>query len=127
MMKRGFFYIEILMGLTIFGLVCITSLPLLNTSMKNFVRIKDNSEMYHIGEMVMEKLKTSNPDILDILTQLEVSDKVDYIDDDFDNKKYSCQLIRIENGRKLLEFKVIVSKVNQEKTYVEYRASIPKN
>ena len=126
-MKKGFLFIEVLVGLFILGLVAVTCLPILNLSLNNFTRIKDKSEMHYIGEMVLEKFKSKDDYIVDLMAQLETVDAVDYSDNSFDSDKYSCQLVRLKSTHKLLEFKVIVNKQDQENnSYVEYKASIPK-
>lgn len=125
-MKKGYFFIEILVGLSILGLIATTTLPILNMSIDNFNRIKDKSEMNYIAEYVIEKFKTKDDYILELMSQLEGLPMVDYKDDSIDNLKYICSIIKTSNSDKLLEFKVRVNKIGQEKDYVEYKASIPK-
>lgn len=125
-MKKGYFFIEILVGLSILGLIATTTLPILNMSIDNFNRIKDKSEMNYIAEYVIEKFKTKDDYILELMSLLEGLPMVDYKDDSIDNLKYICSIIKTSNSDKLLEFKVRVNKIGQEKDYVEYKASIPK-
>lgn len=125
MKRRGFSLVEVLVGLSLLGLISVTAIPMLTFSFNNFTRVKARSEMCFIGEMVVEKFKTDSVIILDYLNQLESSDSIEYIDDNFDKDKYSCTIYKIENRTRLIDIKVKV-KEQVSSSYVEYMVSIPK-
>lgn len=127
MKKNGFVLLEIIIGLFFIGLLSTVYLPIISSSLNNFNKVKDKNEMNYIGEMVVEKLKTSSSEILDVLDELENIGESNYVDDDFDNEKYSCKITKMNNSASLLEFVVKVNLKNQEDGYnVEYKSSRPK-
>lgn len=124
MKKKGFILLEIIIGLFFIGLLSTVFLPILSSSLNNFNKVKDKNDMNYIGEMVVEKLKTSSTDILDVLAELDINGEVNYVDDDFDNEKYSCKITKMNNSDSLLEYVVKVNLKNQEYDYnVEYKSS----
>lgn len=125
MKRKGFSLIEVLVGLSLLGLISVTALPMLTFSFNNFARVKARSEMCYIGEMVVEKFKTDSVIILDYINQLESSDSIEYIDDNFDKDKYACTIYKLGNHSRLMDIKVEVrEKVHSSN--VEYMVSIPK-
>lgn len=125
MKRRGFSLVEVLVGLSLLGLISVTAIPMLTFSFNNFARVKAKSEMCFIGEMVVEKLKTDGVNILDCINQLETSDSLEYIDDNFEKDKYTCTIYKIEDHPRLMDIKVRV-KEQVTSSYVEYMVSIPK-
>lgn len=127
MKKKGFVLLDVIIGLFFIGLLSTVFLPILTSSLNNFNKVKNKNDMNYIGEMVVEKLKTSSSEILDILDELDNNGEVNYVDDDFNTEKYNCKITKINNSDSLLEFNVKVNLKNQENGYnVEYRASRPK-
>lgn len=124
MNKKGFILLKVTIGLFFVGLLATIFIPILSSSLNNFNKVKNKNEMNYIGEMVVEKLKTSSPDIISIIADLEDIGEVNYVDNDFDSLKYNCRIIKTNSSNGLLEFIVKIKLNNQEKAYyVEYKAS----
>ncbi len=124
---KGFILMEIIVGLSILGLITITCLPILSICIKNLNEIKENTEMIYICEMVVEKIKTMDETAQLIIQELEVKGSYEYKGDDFDSNKYSCHIDKIKDDKKLIEFNVKISKRDQENTpYVEFKTAVSK-
>lgn len=127
MNRRGFYLIEVLMGICLIGLIAVTALPIVTFSYSNFNRVKIRSEMCFIGELAIEKLKSNNSNVVDYINQLEYEDSIEYTDESFDKKKYICTIYKVANHPRVMDIKIKVHRKEKESSsYVEYIVSIPK-
>ncbi len=58
MNKKGFSLIEVLLGLFLLGLISVSILPVLTSTVINMNKNKIKLEMNYIGEMALEKIKS---------------------------------------------------------------------
>ncbi|QAT61780.1 MULTISPECIES: type II secretion system protein [Tissierellales] len=58
MKRKGFFLIEILLGLFILGIVAVFVLPILNNALYNFSLLEHKMKMKYYGETVIENIKS---------------------------------------------------------------------
>lgn len=126
--RKGSMLIQIVIALFFLGIMSITFLPILTSSIKSFQRIKLQNEMIFIGEMIIEKIKSEAAKVSDISTQIELNDKINYEDEDFDCDRFNCYIHKIESSSDILEFSVRVENKNDGSSeYIEFKASIPKS
>lgn len=60
MKRKGFTLVEALLGLFLLGIISVTVLPIVTTSLKNINKSKIKMEMNYIGEMAIERIKSYN-------------------------------------------------------------------
>lgn len=58
MKRKGFTLIEALLGLFLLGLISVTTLPILTSSLLNINKSRIKIEMNYIGEMAIERIKS---------------------------------------------------------------------
>ena len=58
MNKSGFVLMHVLLGLFLLGLVTVTCLPILNTSLNNFQLVNIKMDMIYVAESVIEQIKS---------------------------------------------------------------------
>lgn len=125
MKLKGFILMEIIMGIFLVGIFVMMVSPLITFSFNNINRIKNRDEMNYIGEMVVEKVKSRQDQIMVYINKLETLDEITYIDDDFDSDKYFCKLIKKYSSNRFLEFLVHVE-LKGGSEYVQFEASFTK-
>lgn len=113
------------MGVFLIGILAAMVFPLISFSFNNINRIRNRDEMNYIGEMVVEKIKSRQGPVRGFINELESADEVDYIDDDFDQDKYYCKLIKKYSSERFMEFLVHVE-LKDGSEYVLYEASFSK-
>jgi len=59
--RNGFLFVEILIGLFILGIITITCLPLISTSLDNMRLARIKAEMAFLAESTMEKILNYDP------------------------------------------------------------------
>lgn len=59
--KKGFLFINVLMGLFLLSIIVVSCLPLINTSLDNIRLTKIKTKMVYIVESAMEKIMNYNP------------------------------------------------------------------
>lgn len=72
MERKGFTLVEVLLGLFLLGIISITVLPIVTSSLNNLSRNKIKMEMNYIGEMAIERIKAYNEESS---KELYISDK----------------------------------------------------
>ena len=125
MKLKGYILMEIIMGIFLVGIFAMMVFPLITFSFNNINRIKHRDEMNYIGEMVVEKVKSRQDQIMVFINELEILDEITYIDDDFNSDKYFCKLIKKYSSRRFLEFLVHVE-LKGSSEYVVFEASFSK-
>ena len=55
--RKGFTLVEVLIGLSLLGLVSVTILPIISSSMMNLNKNNIRMEMNYLGETVIERIK----------------------------------------------------------------------
>lgn len=125
MKLKGFILMEIIMGIFLVGIFVMMVSPLITFSFNNINRIKNRDEMNYIGEMVVEKVKSRQDQIMVYINKLETLDEITYIDDDFDSDKYFCKLIKKYSSGRFLELLVHVE-LKGGSEYVVFEASFSK-
>lgn len=126
MKRKGTILLEVIIGLFFIGILASICLPILTTALVNFNRIENRYEMNYIGELIVEKLKSPSQENMDVLQIVDLEGSVNYICDEFDSDKYSCEIKKIKSSANLLEILVKISDNKGKENYVEYKASIPK-
>lgn len=139
MNKRGFTLIEIMIALSLLGILSITILPMLQGSFSIFNKNDIVFEMMNRAEMTMERLKAYDEDGSDDFQIYDM--KVAEIIDHFSDKKeasislpqldkdedYIIQISKEERAANLWEISVLVSYKKGEKyDDMLYKALIPK-
>jgi len=123
MSRKGNMLIQVVVMLFFLGIISISFLPILISSINNFKRIKLQNEMIYIGEMVVEKIKAKDESIISNFSNIK-SD-MSYEDEDFDTDKFKCNIYKIRSNSDLLEFLVRVENKHGKIQIVEFKASIP--
>lgn len=72
MKKNGFTLVEVLLGLFLLGLISVTVLPIVTSSLMNIGKSKIKMELNYIGEMAIERIKSYNEESA---TELYIFDK----------------------------------------------------
>lgn len=111
MNNRGFILTQVLVGLYLLGLVLVSALPLLNTSISNLNLAKDKKDMINTAETVIEQIKSFNyknnsdtelvfdMELADIIELFEEQGEVNLslpIDKDNSEYKYICDIYKTE-------------------------------
>lgn len=140
MKRKGFTLVEVLLGIFLLGLISITILPIVNSSLMNINRNKIKMEMIYIGEMAIERIKSYNPESD---TAVYISDKkVTEIIELFRNKnsseifiyqeensgKYLLKIVKNQRTNNLWEIRVYVyhDEKRSNLSHVEYKTYILK-
>lgn len=103
MERRGFTLVEVILGLFLLGLISVTTLPIVTSSLMNISKSKIKMEMNYIGEMAIERIKSYNEESS---TDLYIFDKkLSEIVECFRNPGPSEVTIskEMENGKYLLK------------------------
>ena len=56
--KKGYIFLDVIVGIFLLGLVTVTSLPILASSFNNFNKINMYSEINYLGEHIFERLSS---------------------------------------------------------------------
>lgn len=106
--KNGFLFVEILMGLFILGIITVTCLPLISTSIDNMRLARIKTDMAFFAESAMEKILNYDPK---------------YTNDDYIFDISLCELIEIFAKNE----SVVVDLPLDDEYYCNYRLRICKN
>ena len=135
MSRRGFTLIEVIVGLALLGLISITIIPILNSSILNIIKSKIRLEMSYIGEKAIERIKAYDEEenneglifdtnISDIIDSFRKSDKVDIsLYKEKKGEKYKLQIIKEDrpNGLWMMNIYVYHNKEGSNLPHVEYK------
>lgn len=141
MNKRGFILTQVLVGLYLLGLIIVSVLPLLNTSISNLNLAKENKDMINTAETIIEQIKSFNyknnsstelvfdMELLDIIELLAEEKEVNLslpIDKENAEYKYVCDICKIEKDN-LWELNVSIAFENGVKKIneIEITALLP--
>lgn len=109
-MKKGFILLEILLGITFFGIVAALSLPVMTNSLTSMDRAAQKGEMIYFCDYVAQKLKTDEDEIAVAVGNLLEEGTTKFIDEVLDEETYNCTLDLIEaEGNYLLISVTIIS------------------
>lgn len=108
MKRKGFILFEIIIGLFFLGILAVSILPLLGFSFNTIRNIRYKDEMNYIGEMVVEKLKSSSESTLRTIADLDSFGEVNYEDEDFNTSIYQCKLVKQYSSEGFIEYTVFV-------------------
>ena len=119
---------EIIVGMFLLGIISSFTFATLSMSTRGFNKIGHRNEMNYIGEMVIEKLKTEDPYIKEVLEKVDTIGQSNYEDESFDNDKYTVTIFKDSGSEYLIEISVEIFHNYQEKEpiYVDFKATIPK-
>lgn len=127
MKRKGSILIEAILGLCFIGIISTYMLPLLSFSFNSVKDIRYMDEMSYIGEMVVEKMKSKRASIDEVISNLVLTGKVEYVDNTFDERRYCVEIIKEEESAELLEYSVIVkTKGGESGKEIIYKSSIRK-
>lgn len=140
MKKSGFTLIELIISLSILGIVTITIVPLVNSQYNLFNRQKTKAEMIYTCESIIEKLKAyDNNNVNNIrICEIELSyifelfnlqEKVEIdLEDNSNDIKYLINIRKEEKSKELWILYVSVNHNNDKRGVdgVTYKAYIPK-
>lgn len=127
--NRGSLFFDLLFGIFIIGLISIVTFPILNSTLSNFIKIREKNEMNYIAEFVVEKLYSLDSES-QVFKDLEVYNEVEFYDfKDEDIENFQCKIFKINDSELLWELRILVYPKGEEgsSTNVEYKAVIPKN
>ena len=128
MKNKGFSLVEIIIGISLIGIISVFTFSIISFSINGFLSVREKNSMIYIGEMVIEKLKVNDPYILAIIEEVEEFGQAYYLEEDFDRDKYSVLITKSYSSEGLIEVIVKVTLLNREKDiYVEFKAAIPKH
>lgn len=128
MKKKGFIFLEIILGIFLLGLISIVALNLLNLTSVFFKKAEENIEIDYIVEMIIENLKSKDEMSTDFLNGLSSGSDSEYpLTEDYKDK-YTCDVILTEDNDYLWCFKLKIYKtIDKGRTiYEEFQGSIPK-
>lgn len=140
MKRKGFTLIEVLLSLSLIGLIAVTTLPILTSSLLNINKTKVRLEMNYIGEMVMERIKSFNEEgspetyichkkISEIIYLFRNQNMVELnLNEKKDNENYLIKIIKKERTDRLwiIEVYVYHEKEGSNLNHVEYKTYILK-
>jgi len=90
-MKRGFMFVEIIVGLAIFGLVSVTSYNLLKSSFANTEKTELKLSMTYTCQEIVEELKSNTQKNEALFTELLTDGSYIYTSDKIEDK-YICEI-----------------------------------
>ena len=129
MNKKGFLLIEVLLGLFLFGIIAVSCLPILNTSLNNLRFTKDKMDMVFMVESTMEQIKSfdynlTNDDkylfdmkLKEVIRILREEDPVTItLPLDLEDNKfpYKCTIYKEDKGKNLWSIEVEISTLKDE-------------
>lgn len=138
--KDGFLLIEAIMGLFILGIIVVTCLPLISTSIENIKVVKIKSELIYIAESTIEKILSFSQNyekdeyIMDIkisklMKILSMNDSaiIDLPQHDENNWPYKLKVYKDTINHKLWAIKIEISSIKEEKRIekVVFQSIIP--
>lgn len=140
MKRKGFTLIEVLLSLSLIGLIAVTTLPILTSSLLNINKTKVRLEMNYIGEMVMERIKSFNEEgspetyichkkISEIIYLFRNQNIVELnLNEKKDDENYLIKIIKKERTDRLwiIEVYVYHDKEGSNLNHVEYKTYILK-
>lgn len=141
MNKNGFLLIEVLLGIFLLGIVCVTYLPMFSLAQNNFYLLEVKNDMKFFAETIMERIKAfdySNEEtgyILDMgMTELfdlfytKATVEITLPISDAFECKYDVIIIKKSKTDNLWDITVkVISKGNRERIKdVEFKALLPK-
>lgn len=129
MFKRsGFLFIEVLMGLFLLGVIVVSCLPLISTSLENIRLTKMKAEMVFIAESAMEKMLNYNSlypyeeyifdtTVDELMDKFKKNDKItiDLPLEDDDNWNYFLRISKNNINDKLWNILIEISPRKEEK------------
>lgn len=126
MKRRGFIFLDILVGLFIIGLIVVVSFPILDLTQKSFKKSEELMEMIYVSETTVESLKCKDQMAVDFLSDLNKAGELEY--PCLENPKYTSRVKLLDKHGELWFLNIKVNKKNDEggKEYVELKATIPK-
>ncbi len=138
--RKGFTLVESILGLFLLGLIGVTTLPIIHSSLIIFKNHNIRLEMMYIGEMTIEKIKAYNIDsesdlyIYDVAVSelIELFNRNNSIEIDLpkkeNNEKFSLKIIKDEKLDSLWMLSVYVyhNKEGSNISNVEYLAYLRK-
>jgi len=127
--KKGYIFLDVIVGIFLLGLVTVTSLPILASSFNNFNKINMYSEINYLGEHIFERLSSYDEYSKDFLLKLEEEGEIFFLDlDNYYLEKYDCKVINTGINEYLWEFKIVIYPKENKGNYnhEEFKGSIPK-
>ena len=135
MERRGFTLVEVLLGLFLLGLISVTVLPIVTSSLMNISKSKIKMEMNYVGEMAIERIKAYNEESSRDLYIFDkkVSEIVEYfripgpgeisISEKMDNGKYLLKIVKDQRSDVLWKISVYVyhDEKGSNLNHVEYK------
>lgn len=136
-MKKGFYLIEVIIGLFLLGLITVSILPLNNIIIFNLKNQKHKYNMLYIAEMAIERILSYNNEYSNnlLIYDVEVGElikefnKDNYVEIllDKDEYEYPIKIIKNDKSDTLWHVRVLVYNKSGEESYnVELKAYIPK-
>ena len=109
MKNKGFILMDVLVGLFIFGLVLVLSIPLLGSSFSNYSSVNRLTEMNFLGESIYERLCSKDEYSIDLINKL-VSDNEVVFDDLHDDylDKYESKIFNLGQDDKFIDIMIVI-------------------
>lgn len=139
MKRRGFTLIETLMGLFLLGLVSVTILPIINTSLMRLTNLGIRMDMVHKGESLIEAIKAYNAEATEelIVCGVPISHIITAISSDEtaemkfssqdDGEKFNIHIMKTQRSEDLwiVDIAIDENKIGSKISNVEFKAFIP--
>lgn len=136
-MKKGFYLIEVIIGLFLLGLIIVSILPLNNIIIFNLKNQKHKYNMLYIAEMAIERILSYNNEYSNnlLIYDVEVGELIkEFNKDNYveillnkDEYEYPIKIIKNDKSDTLWHVRVLVyNKSGEESHNVELKAYIPK-
>lgn len=137
--RKGFTLMEVLIGLFLLGLISVTILPIINSSLINLSKNNIRMEMNYIGEVVVERIKAFNEDetldlylydtnVFEIIDLFRKNDNAQFnLSKENNGIDYLINIIKSQESDKLWKIAVYVYHDREESNinHVEYKAYLP--
>lgn len=130
--KKGFLLIEVLVGLSLLGLIAVSCLPILNAASHHLTLVKDRMDMLFAAQSLIEQIKSFDYNytqedeylydiqLIELIERLEEDDLVAIqLPEDIEKAdcKFLCTIIKENNGnsKDLWKIQVDVSSFEEER------------
>lgn len=128
MLRKGFSFSDIIIGIFLLGIIVVAIIPMINISYENLHYSREKTRMIYLAEYIVETLKSHKiPSYM--IEEFEIKGESYFEEfDEEDAKLYACKIQLLEEHGNLWNIKIILSHKNSEVNLkdVELQACFPK-
>lgn len=128
MLRRGFSFSDIIIGIFLLGIIVVTIIPMLNISFENLNYSIEKTRMIYLAEFVVETLKGEGlPEYMIEDFHIKGESYFEGLDEE-DAMVFSCKVELLEESDKLWHIRISLFQKNSEVNLkdVELQACFPK-